>query len=80
MGHVAEPLMLNEVLTAAAQLTHDERRGRILECVTATGRHDHGSLPVCREPATQQLLRYCDRCWSVIDGEGLTWSWPPSSE
>jgi len=79
MGHVHERLMLNDVLTEAAKLTHDERHARILQCVTAKGRHDPDALPLCHDPSTQKLIAYCNRCWSVIDREGLTWSWPPRS-
>ena len=77
MGHAAERLMLNDVLTEAAKLTHDERRARILQCVGAEGRHDPDALPLCDDPSTHTLIRYCDRCWSVIDPHGLTWSWAP---
>jgi len=77
MGHAAERLMLNDVLTEAAQLTHDERRARILHCVGAEGRHAVDALPLCNDPSTHTLIRYCDRCWSVIDPHGLTWSWAP---
>jgi len=79
MEHVADRRTLNDVLTEAATLTHDERRERILQCVGAKGRHDPDALPLCQDPSTQKLLRYCDRCWSVVDGQGLTWSWPPHS-
>ena len=77
MGHDADRLRLNDVLTEAAQLTHDERRARILHCVGARGRHDPDTLPLCHDPSTDTLIRYCDRCWSVIDPQGLTWSWEP---
>jgi hypothetical protein len=69
--------MLNDVLSEAAKLTHDERRARILQCVAPNGRHDPDALPICQDASTQQFIRYCDRCWSVIDRRGLTWSWPP---
>ena len=77
MGHAAERLMLNDVLTEAAKLTHEERRARILHCVGAEGRHAVDALPLCNDPSTHTLIRYCDRCWSVIDPHGLTWSWAP---
>jgi hypothetical protein len=79
MGHDADRLRLNDVLTEAAQLTHDERRARILQCVGARGRHDPDTLPLCHDPSTDALIHYCDRCWSVIDAHGLTWSWEPRS-
>ena len=79
MEQLAGRLMLNDVLTAAARLTHDGRRARIAQCVAATGRHQPDALPLCEDPATQQLVRYCDRCWSVVDPHGRTWNWPPRS-
>ena len=79
MEQLTDGLMVNDVLTEAAKLTHDERRARIAECVAATGRHEPDALPFCEDPATHQLVRYCDRCWSVVDPHGQTWSWPPQT-
>jgi hypothetical protein len=69
-------VVLNEVLLAAAKLTHEERRDRIARCV-ADGRHDPDTLPFCVAPSDPGLVRYCERCWSVIDPYGMTWSWAP---
>jgi len=65
MDHATERPTLNDVLSEAATLTHDERRARILRCVTANGRHDPGTLPLCQDLSSQQVIHYCDRCWSV---------------
>ena len=77
MPQVADRPMLNDVLVEASQLTPEERRARILECV-AEKRHDPNTLPFCVEPSKRELVRYCDRCWSVIDPHGLTWNWAPN--
>jgi hypothetical protein len=69
-------LTLHMVLVEAAKFTPEERRARIVRCV-AEGRHDPGTLPVCVAPSDPRPVRYCDRCWSVIDPHGLTWSWDP---
>jgi hypothetical protein len=79
MGLDPDRLSLNDVLTEAAMLTHEERRARILQCVGATRRHDPDALPLCHDPFTDTVIRYCDCCWSVIDSHGLTWSWVPRS-
>ena len=68
--------LLDDVLREAAVLGEDERHARIRRCV-AEGRHAPESLPVCVEPASAQRIPYCDRCWSLIDAEGLTWSRQP---
>jgi hypothetical protein len=72
----SEGMMLNEVLEAAARLTHEERHARIRRCMSEE-RHEWETLPRCVEPSVERLTRYCDRCWSVIDREGHTWSWRP---
>jgi hypothetical protein len=77
MEQVANRPMLNAVLAEASKMTTDERRARILKCVVE-GRHDPDQLRFCVEPSTQELVRYCDQCWSVIDPHGLTWSWVPT--
>jgi hypothetical protein len=76
MEQVADRPMLNAILVEAARITPGERRARILQCV-AEGRHDPDTLPFCIAPSHQGLVRYCERCWSVIDPHGLTWSWAP---
>jgi len=76
MEQVANRPMLNDVLVEASKMTMEGRRARILKCV-AEGRHDPDQLPFCVEPSKQELVRYCDQCWSVIDPHGLTWSWAP---
>jgi hypothetical protein len=76
MEQPADRRPLNTVLLEAARLTADERRARITHCV-AEGRHNRDTLPFCTAPSGQGLVRYCDRCWSVIDPHGLTWSWTP---
>jgi hypothetical protein len=68
--------VLNDILIEAAKITPEERRARIVRCV-AEGRHDPDKLPFCIAPSNEGLVRYCDRCWSVIDPHGLTWSWAP---
>lgn len=79
MGHmeiVVDRPKLNDVLVEASKLTLEDRRARILKCV-GDGRHNPDELPFCVEPSRQELIRYCDQCWSVIDRKGLTWSWKP---
>jgi hypothetical protein len=76
MEQVADRPLLNAVLIEAAKISPEERRVRITQCV-AEGRHDPNTLPRCVAPSNQELVRYCDRCWSVIDPHGFTWSWPP---
>jgi len=77
MEYTDGQLMLNDVLVEAAKLPPDERRARIKKCL-AQGRHAPEDLARCVEPSRQELVRFCDHCWSVIDPHGLTWSWPPS--
>jgi len=74
MEQVDDRPMLNAILVEAAKITPEERRTRIMRCV-AEGRHDPEKLPFCITQSHQQLVRYCDHCWSVIDPHGLTWSW-----
>lgn len=76
MEQFPDRLMLNAILLGASKMTADDRRARILKCV-AKGRHDPERLPFCVEPSRQEVVRYCDHCWSVIDPHGLTWSWAP---
>jgi hypothetical protein len=76
MEQVSNRPMLNAVVVEASKMTTEKRRARILRCV-ADGRHNPDQLPFCVEPSTQELVRYCDQCWSVIDPHGLTWSWVP---
>ena len=76
MEYIAPQSSLNDVLMEAAKITYEERRARIARCVTAE-RHDPNTLPFCLEPSGDELVRYCDQCWSVIDPHGLTWNWPP---
>jgi len=76
MAATTDRPMLNDILVKSAQLSHDDRHRRIKQCVAA-GRHDAAALPFCLEPSRQELVRYCEHCWSVIDPHGLTWSWPP---
>jgi len=76
MEQVADRPMLNDVLVEASKMTTEGRRARILKCV-ADGRHDPDQRPFCVEPSKQELVRYCDQCWSVIDPHGLTWSLAP---
>jgi hypothetical protein len=76
MEQVVDRPPLNAVLVEAAKMTPEERRARILRCIAAGG-HDPDTLPFCLAPPDQELVRYCDRCWSVIDLHGLTWSWTP---
>jgi hypothetical protein len=72
----ASETLLDDVLREAARITWDERRARIARCV-AEGSHDPDKLPSCIEPSNQESVRYCERCWSVIDPHGRTWNWPP---
>jgi hypothetical protein len=74
MDLAADRPMLNAILVEAAKITPEERRTRIRRCV-AEGRHVPDKLPFCIVPSHQQLVRYCDHCWSVIDPHGLTWNW-----
>jgi hypothetical protein len=82
MEQVADRPLLNDILVEAAKLTHEQRRARIVRCV-AEGRHNPDNLPFCIVPSGPGLdrnkgtVRYCDRCWSVIDPHGLTWNWSP---
>jgi hypothetical protein len=76
MKHQGDGLLLNAVLVEAAKLPPEQRRTRIHRCV-AGGRHDPNKLPFCVAPSGQELARYCDQCWSVIDPHGLTWCWAP---
>lgn len=78
MEQVADRPLLNAILVEAAKITPEERRVRILQCV-AEGHHDPDKLPFCIAPSEPGLVRYCDRCWSVIDPHGLTWSWAAQS-
>jgi hypothetical protein len=76
MEQIADRRMLNTILIEASKMAPEERQTSIRRCV-AEGRHDPDKLPFCIDPSSQQLVRYCDRCWSVIDPHGLTWSWAP---
>jgi hypothetical protein len=76
MEQVANRPMLKAVLVEASKMTTEQRRARILKCV-AEGGHNPDQLPFCVEPSKQELVRYCDQCWSVIDPHGLTWSGVP---
>jgi len=64
-------------LTESATLSHEERHARIRACVAA-GRHNPEHLRLC-EVFPDQEVRYCERCWSVIDPHGLTWVWLPKN-
>ena len=77
MEQNADRVMLNDVLVQAATLTSEQRHARIRRCVTE-GRHRWDQLPECVDPSSQQVARYCEQCWSLIDRDGLTWSWPPA--
>jgi hypothetical protein len=78
MEQISNRLTLTAVLVEAANLTPEERRRRITRCV-AEGRHVPDQLPYCVASSNHELIRYCDRCWSVIDPYGRTWSWTPGS-
>jgi hypothetical protein len=67
--HVADRPMLNAVLVEAAKIGAEERGARIARCV-AERRHDPKKLPLCILPSHQELVRCCDRWWSVIDPHG----------
>jgi hypothetical protein len=69
-------MTLNDVLIESAKLPYQDRRGRIRQCVEE-GRHRWDALPSC-VASSGEKARYCDQCWSVIDREGHTWSWPPA--
>ena len=77
MEHIADGPTVNDVLLESATITYDERRTRIKQCV-AEGRHDPDTLPRCYSASPSEAVPYCDRCWSLIDSHGLTWSWLPS--
>ena len=68
--------MLNDILVEASKLTPEERHTRIKKCL-AVERHDPAGLPFCLASSSNEVVRYCRHCWSVIDPYGLTWSWPP---
>jgi len=72
MPQIIDKVLLDDVLREAAALGEEERHARIRRCV-AEARHAPGSLPICVEPASAERIPYCDRCWSLIDAEGLTW-------
>jgi hypothetical protein len=78
MAHVTDLRPLNSVLVECAKLSADDRRARILQCVKE-GRHDPDNLPFCVEPQKQELVRYCDQCWSVIDPHGGAWGLTPEN-
>src|SRR4051812_47374321 len=67
--------MLSDIVVESAKLAHVERHARIKQCV-AVGRHDPAKLPLCSAFSPNELIPYCDHCWSLIDAQGLTWSWP----
>jgi hypothetical protein len=76
MEQVVDRPALNAILIEASKITPEERQTRVRRCI-AEGRHNPEQLPFCIEPSKQELVRYCDQCWSVIDPHGLAWSWPP---
>ena len=67
--------LLHDVLVEAAKLTYEQRRARIQQCIDA-GKHRWDELPLCVVPTRPELAPYCDHCWSLIDRQGRTWSWP----